>query len=305
MSTTVPAEKIDAAVQARLARSQEYCRQLTRSSAKNFYYGLRLLPQPRRSAMFALYAYMRFIDDIADQTDSRTIEQRQAGLEQWRGHTHAALRGEPPADAQHLLWPAFTQTVQQYKIPPVLFDDAIDGQLQDLRPVEPTTFNQLRDYCYRVAGVVGVASIYIWGFTGEEKTVLLAIDRGIAFQLTNILRDVREDAGRGRIYLPREDLAAANLDHQDLLAMRGGEKFDRLIRQQIARAESFFDKSESLDNRVARDARPTLAAMTEIYRGILKKIAADPQRILRERISLSTLAKFRIAWRARRFARYT
>jgi phytoene synthase len=295
MSTTVPADKkIDDA----LARSQEYCRHLTHSAAKNFYHGLRLLPQPKRWAMFALYAYMRHIDDIADDDNSRPIEQREADLEQWRLHTHAAIAGELPSD--HELWPAFTQMVQHYKIPQALFDDAIAGQHQDLRPVEPATFEELKQYCYRVAGVVGVASIHIWGFTGGEKTISLAIDRGIAFQLTNILRDVREDAARGRIYLPREDLTTANLSAQDLLAMRGGEKFSELIRFQANRAESYFEKSQSLDDRIERDSRPTLAAMSDIYRGILKKIAADPQRILHERVSLPLWAKLRIAWRATR-----
>jgi phytoene synthase len=302
MSTTARVDgTIDNLAEARLARSRDYCRDLTRSAAKNFYYGLKLLPEPKRSAMFALYAYMRFIDDVADDDNARPIEQREADLEQWRLHTHAAIRGELPSE--HDLWPAFAQMVQQYKIPPALFDDAIAGQRQDLRPVEPATFDELREYCYRVAGVVGVASIHIWGFTNGEETISLAIDRGIAFQLTNILRDVREDAARGRIYLPREDLAAANLTDQDVRAMRGGEKFLELIRFQAARAESFFQRSQSLDDRIERDSRPTLAAMTDIYRSILKKIAADPQRILHERISLPLWAKLRIAWRATRSAR--
>jgi phytoene synthase len=306
MSTTAPPDKtLDDAAQVRLERSRQFCRALTRSSAKNFYYGLRLLSEPRRSAMFALYAYMRYIDDIADDDDARPIAQRETDLEQWRVHTHAAIRGELLPDAHHDLWPAFAQMVQQYQIPPALFDDAIAGQRQDLRPVEPATFEELREYCYRVAGVVGVASIHIWGFAGGDQTIALAIDRGVAFQLTNILRDVREDAARGRIYLPREDLTAANLTDQDVLAGSGGEKFTELIRFQAARAESLFEKSEPLDHRIERDARPTLAAMTGIYRGILKKIAADPQRILQQRVSLSTLAKLRIAWRATRFAKYT
>jgi phytoene synthase len=303
MSTTAPVDGTIDTAKARLARSREYCRQVTRSAAKNFYHGLKLLPPAKRSAMFALYAFMRYIDDIADDDNSRPIAQREADLEQWRQQTHAALRGEIPSD--HDLWPAFATMVQQYKIPGVLFDDAIAGQHQDLRPVEPATFDELRQYCYRVAGVVGVASIHIWGFTGGEKTISLAIDRGIAFQLTNILRDVREDAARGRIYLPREDLTAAGLADQDLLTMRGGDKFAQLIRFQAARAESYFEKSDPLDSHIERDSRSTLATMTEIYRGILKKIAADPLRVLHERISLSTVAKLRIAWRAMRFAKYT
>jgi phytoene synthase len=288
--------------QTRLARSREYCEQLTRAAAKNFYYGLRLLPEPKRSAMFALYAYMRLVDDIADADDGRTTEQREHDLEQWRLLTHTALRGELPSDNQHDIWPAFSSMVQQYHIPPTVFDEAIEGQRQDLRPIEPATFAQLLQYCHRVAGTVGVASIHIWSFTGADA-IDLAMARGVAFQLTNILRDVREDAAHKRIYLPRENLIAMNFSEEDLLAMRGGEKFRELMRFQIARAESYFELSKPLDERIAADSRPTLVAMTDIYRGLLKKIAADPERVLRQRVSLSILSKLRIGWRAMRAAR--
>jgi len=303
MSTTVPVDQsISEPAHVRLETSREYCRQLTRAAAKNFYYGLKLLPPQKRSAMFALYAYMRQIDDIADDNDGRSVEQRESDLEQWRILTHAAVRGELPAQANHDLWPAFSDVVQRHRIPATLFDDAIAGQRQDLRPVEPANFNELREYCYRVAGVVGVASIHIWGFSGGAETESLAVDRGIAFQLTNILRDVREDAALGRIYLPREDLAAAGLSDEDILRGRGSEKFGQMIRHQAARAESFFEISQPLEERIDRDSRPTPMAMTDIYRGILKKVAADPLRILQERVSLSVLSKLRIAWRATRSA---
>jgi phytoene synthase len=289
----------------RLAQSHEYCRQLTRAAAKNFYYGLRLLPEPKRSAMFALYAYMRLVDDIADDDqDGRSIEQREQDLESWRLRTHAAaVRREVAGDAQHDIWPAFAELVQRYQMPLSLFDGVIAGQQADLRAVEPANFEQLREYCYLVAGVVGLASIRIWGYEGGEETEQLAIARGVAFQLTNILRDVREDARRGRIYFPREDLLAMNISEEELLACRGGEKFCELMRFQIERAESFFQASAPLVHRVQRDSRPTLVAMTEIYHGLLRKISDDPERVLHERISLSVLSKLRIGWRAVRASR--
>ena len=304
---SAPVPEVVTDPQQRRVQSHEYCRQLTRAAAKNFYYGLRLLPEPKRSAMFALYAYMRLVDDIADDDeDDRSIEQREQDLEAWRLRTHAAVRGDVADDLhqQHGdVWPAFADLVQRYQMPLSLFDGVIAGQQADLRAVEPATFDELREYCYLVAGVVGLASIRIWGYEGGEETEQLAISRGVAFQLTNILRDVREDARRGRIYFPREDLLAMNVSEEEVLACRGGPKFCELMRFQIDRAESFFRASAPLVHRVEPDARPTLVAMTEIYHGLLRKIAADPQRVLHERISLSVLSKLRIGWRAVRASR--
>ncbi|MEA2710257.1 MAG: 15-cis-phytoene synthase [Phycisphaerales bacterium] len=283
--------------------SYQYCRDLTRAAAKNFYYGLRLLPEPKRSAMFALYAYMRLVDDIADEDDGRSSAERASALENWRTCTHAALAGEIPNGEHNDIWPAFTETVQRYRIPARLFDDAIAGQQRDLTPTRFEDFDQLHQYCYQVAGVVGVGSIHIWGFEGGAETEALAAARGVALQLTNILRDVREDAGCGRIYLPRAELRQMNVAEEDLLAGRGGEAFEALMRFQIERAESYYEKSRDLESRIAADSRPTLIAMTEIYHRLLRAIAAQPEQVLRRRVSLSTWSKLRIGWRAMRSAR--
>jgi phytoene synthase len=291
-----------------LLASRAYCEQLTRLQAKNFYYGLKLLPEPKRSAMFTLYAYMRLVDDIADNEDGRSINQRLDELEAWRAHTHAILDGRDHtasgngsvADAGRRLWPAFTEMVRDYRMPRKIFDDVIAGQRQDLQPQPFETFDQLHTYCYRVAGVVGLASIYIWGFEGGAETEALAIDRGVAFQLTNILRDLREDAARGRIYLPAEDLAVMNVTEADLQGTRGGPAFRDLMQFQIDRAEHYYTKSKPLEQRIQRDSRPTLQAMTQIYHRLLKKVAVEPERVLRERVSLSLLSKLTIAWRAAR-----
>jgi phytoene synthase len=284
--------------QHRLAQSRAYCEQLTRQVAKNFYYGLRLLPDAKRSAMFALYAYMRLVDDIADDDDGRSIEQRHQELDAWRAQTRAVLDGLPPDESAHALWPAFAETVQRYNIPTLVFDEVIEGQRQDLDRATFQTFEDLRVYCYRVAGVIGLASIYIWNFEGGPATELLAIDRGVAFQLTNILRDLREDAARSRCYLPQDEMIAMGVSEEDLLQGKGGENFERLIRFQIERAESLYQSSSALENRIEKDSRPTLRAMTDIYHGLLNKISADPQRALNERVSLSVLSKLRIGWRA-------
>jgi phytoene synthase len=290
-----------------LERSREYCEHLTRTQAKNFYYGLKLLPKPKRSAMFALYAYMRLVDDIADDENGRTVARRVDELEAWREQTHAILDGRGPsggvgqiADAGRHLWPAFAEMVRDYRMPRYVFDDVIAGQRQDLEPEPFDTFEQLRLYCYRVAGVVGLASIYVWGFEGGAETEGLAVDRGVAFQLTNILRDLREDAARGRTYLPGEDLAVMNVTESDLRDGRGGKPFRDLMRFQIDRAEHYYQKSRPLESRIESDSRPTLVAMTQIYHRLLKKVAVEPERVLRERVRLSLVSKLMIGWRAAR-----
>jgi 15-cis-phytoene synthase len=317
-ATDVPGrEDLTTAAPVGLERSREYCAQLTRQAARNFYYGLKLLPEPKRSAMFALYAYMRLTDDIADaglvgeaidlkepeSVAADPAEVRMELLEAWRGRTHAALRGELGWDGHCPLWPAFAEVARHYNLTADLFDEVIAGQEQDLRPEVFDNFEQLERYCYRVAGVVGLASIRIWGYEGGPETEKLAIDRGVAFQLTNILRDLREDAAGGRIYLPREDLRIVGVSEDELLSCRGGEAFLDLMGREIDRARSYYDRSAALESRVHPDSRPTLIAMTEIYRGLLDKIAADPMRVLRERVSLSLLSKLRIGWRATRSVR--
>ena len=297
---TTPAIDYNAAEM--LAHSQTYCEQLTRTQARNFYYGLKLLPEPKRSAMFAIYAYMRLVDDIADEDDGRSLDRRIADLEAWRLQTHAVLAGQTPSDAYEL-WPAFAKVVADYKLPHKLFDDVIAGQKQDLDFKPFNNFEELFAYCYRVAGVVGLASIYIWGFEGGDDAEFLAVQRGVAFQLTNILRDLREDALKSRVYLPIDELRTMHVSNDDLREGNGGKQFLELMRFQIARAEAFYEKSAGLERCIGADSRPTLIAMTEIYRGLLKKVAYQPERVLRERVSLSLFSKLRIGWRASRASR--
>ncbi len=195
------------------------------------------------------------------------------------------------------VWPAFAEAVQRYHIPLHAFEDMIEGQRQDLQPVPIETFDQLHAYCYRVASVVGLASIYVWGFSGGQATEALAVQRGIAFQLTNILRDLREDARKGRSYLPREDLARFNVTAADIAAAHGNGGFRDLMRFQIDRAEKFYADSASLDTCINKDSRPTLRAMTDIYHNLLAKIADDPARVLHERVRLNAWTKLLIGWR--------
>jgi phytoene synthase len=284
---------------ASLAESRDYCAALTKREARNFYYGLKLLPRGKRGAMFALYAYMRLVDDIADGQDGQTLSQRSDALDAWNQATQSALAGQIPRDGQ-LLWPAFADMVHAHHVPHHVFQDVIAGQRQDLESPVFQTFEDLRGYCYRVAGVVGIASIYIWGFQGGQQTESLAIDRGIAFQLTNVLRDLREDSDRGRFYIPRDELNAAGVGEDQLRSAVASNGFEPMMRTQIARARDFYQRSAALESLISADCRPTLTAMTQIYHGILEKMAADPACVLRQRVSLSPMAKFRIAWQASR-----
>jgi phytoene synthase len=287
-----------------LERSRAYCQDLTKREARNFYYGLKLLKEPKRSAMYALYAYMRLVDDIADDdSNGRTVAQRAADLDQWAALTHEAIAaGERGAGAPrgHIVWPAFAAMVGRYQVPTSVFDDMIAGQRQDLEPVRMATFDDLYAYCYRVASVVGVASLYVWGFEGGDATVKMSVDRGIAFQLTNVLRDLREDAGRGRCYLPADELARFGVTEQQIARGEATGGFVELMRFQIERARRYYDQSAGLAEKIREDSRATLGAMTAIYRGILEKIAEDPARVLRERVSLGKMKKLMIGWRAMR-----
>jgi len=253
--------------------------------------------------MFALYAYMRLVDDIADAEDGHSVPERIEALENWRALTHSALAGDIPQGPHTELWPAFADMARRHNVPHKLFDDAIAGQQRDLTHTAVETFDELHHYCYQVAGVVGLASIHIWGFDGGAETESLAIARGVALQLTNILRDLREDAAHGRLYLPREDLKRMNVDEVDVLAGRGGREFLSLMRFQIERAESYYEKSRELESRISADTRPTLIAMTEIYHRLLRAIAHEPEQVLHRRVSLSAWSKLSIGWKAARMAR--
>jgi phytoene synthase len=289
-----------------LERSRAFCREITRKQAKNFYYGLKLLPEPKRTAMYALYAYMRLVDDIADdESNGRTVEQRKKDLDQWEALTVQAIDagkggGAAAMPRGHILWPAFGEMAARYRVPVKVFGEMITGQRQDLAPAPVPNFAALREYCYRVASVVGVASLYVWGFDGGEETLKLGAEKGIAFQLTNILRDLCEDAARGRCYLPVDELERFGVTIEHIASGKASREFMDLMTFQINRADGFYARSAALKEKVMMDSRPTLVAMTGIYHGLLEKIKARPERVLKRRVKLSTLTKVMIGWRAMR-----
>lgn len=282
----------------RLARSRERCEVLSRERARNFYYGMKLVPEPKRSAMFALYAWMREADDLADAAGQ--LDEKQRALEQFKALTDVATDAATDTSALPAgdLWPGVREMVLRYQIPREYLHEMIAGQVLDQHKTRYRTFEELYDYCYKVASVVGLCCVDIWGFEGGEETRKLAEWRGIAFQLTNILRDVLEDAGRDRVYLPAEDFGVVQLNP---VMFTMGKPADVLpgLRRVAQRAIEYYTKSAPLDRRVHRDGRPCLWAMTEIYRGLLEKIVRDPMVVLSgKRVRLSGLHKAWIALRA-------
>ena len=282
-----------------LAESHAFCARVTRTQARNFFYGLRLLPAEKRAGMFALYAYMRYADDLADDPSQQDVKARMAQLERFRSLTRRTLAEQVIPSHEWQGWAAFLDCARTFNMPVGLFDAMIEGQLQDLDFKIPQTFDDLVEYCYRVAGVVGLASLHVWGYTGGHDTERLAIDRGTAFQLTNVIRDVREDARRGRCYIPMEDLARFGVRSAWLGNGLANNEILSLINFEISRARKYFHSSADLEKYVSADSRPALAAMTGIYRGILDKIAHSPMDVLTRRVRLGGLTKLKIMWQSK------
>ncbi len=280
-------------------RSLRYCHAVTRQRARNFYYGLKLTPEPKRSALFAVYAYMRLCDDLVDGVDGAAGVGTDAAaglarIDAFARETDAAIAGDLPEGP---MWPALHHVVHAYRIQPRLLHEMLKGQQMDLVTRRYATFDDLYGYCYRVASVVGLVCLDVWGHDEAPGTPQLAEYRGIAFQLTNVLRDLAEDAQRDRIYLPREDLDRFGVSQEQLLAGESSEGFVRLVQFEVERARSYYEMAETLERHLSPDCRATSWTMTQIYRRLLERIAADPAAVLRRRVRLSSLQKLRIALR--------
>jgi len=261
-----------------LDQSYRHCRSIARRRAKNFYYAFLLLPRDQRNSMCAIYAFMRYCDDLSDEPGAS-----REPLDRWRIALDHALAGQYDG---HPTLPAFHDTVKRYQIPPEYFHEMIDGVSSDLQPRRIRTFDELYRYCYQVASVVGLTTIHIFGFD-SPAALPLAEKCGIAFQLTNILRDVREDLNRGRIYLPNEDLKRFAVSPDNLKS----PEFIDLMCFEAARAREYYKKSQPLLGMVHARSRPSLWALIEIYSRLLAKIEASNYDVLSRRIALSPLEK--------------
>lgn len=267
---------------------EEYCQRKAQASGSSFYTSFFFLPPMRRRAITALYAYCREVDDVVDESTDPNEAARQLG--EWRGEIEDLYAGAP----KHPVTRALLPFLSEFHLPKARFLEIIDGMEMDLRQARYPDFDALVLYCYRVAGAVGLLAAEIFG-RSEEATWDYAHALGTALQLTNIVRDVAEDAARGRIYFPLDELERFGVSEDDILALRDSEGFRRLMAFQIARAESFYaEAARALPDADRKAQRPGLV-MAAIYRAVLDEIKRDPAQVLTRRVSLSTWKKLRTA----------
>lgn len=284
-----------------LSEAYAYCRRITRRSSSNFYVAFRLLSAERHNALCALYAFCRFIDDIADQPtigESSLLgkgkkERLEILLNAWREELRHCYGGMP----RHPISLALSDTVQRFPIQQAHLAGIIDGVEMDLRHTHYRTFEELYDYCYHVASLVGLACIEIFGYRNPSAREY-AVDLGIAFQLTNILRDVGEDVQRGRVYLPEEDMVQFGYTEQDLLREIYNKAFVQLMTFEANRAREYYNRA--LRNRAPEDQRSLVAAeaMRLIYSRLLETLVQRRFDVFSSRVTLPSSRKVQLAFQA-------
>jgi 15-cis-phytoene synthase len=279
------------------------CREIARREAKNFYYSFLALPETKRNAICAVYAFMRHADDLSDD-ESLSLEQRRHNLESWVSAWHRAEAGEPTEDP---VFVALADAQRRFAISSTLLDQLVQGTSMDLHTTKREqqydtyeSFEELYQYCYYVASVVGLVCIRIFGYD-DPRAEKLAEETGIAFQLTNILRDVREDAERARIYLPLEDLREAGVSVEELAALKSGQqlapKQRALLEKEAMQAERYYQSGQALLPLISADARPALWVLIEIYHRLLRRIEAQQYDVFSARVSVPTRTKLWILFR--------
>jgi len=283
-----------------LEMAYSVCRHIARSAARNFYYGFVVLPRPKRNALSAVYAFMRRCDDITDD-NTLSLYDRRNKLAEWLDAVHRAFAGQP-TDEPVLL--ALTDAQRRYQIPVGLLDQLAYGTAVDVEqepaPAETSatlstryrTFEELRQYCYGVASVVGLVCIRIFGYR-DPSAEPLAERCGVAFQLTNIIRDVKEDAAMGRLYFPEDDLAQFGLSAADFTSP-DVSRLRPLLAMEADRARDFYGSGEELVHLVNEDSQPALWVLITIYRRLLEKIALRQYDVFSERVRLSASEKLTI-----------
>ncbi len=267
---------------------QQYCQDKAASSGSSFYYSFLFLPRPRREAITAFYAFCREVDDVVDEC--REPQVAQAKLDWWRAELDRLYAGQPSHPVSRALAPAITC----FPIAREQLEEIIDGMAMDLDQTRYPDYKALRLYCHRVAGIVGEVAAGIFGATARD-TMKYAAQLGLAFQLTNIIRDVGEDARRGRIYLPMDELEAHGVSESDILQGNGSPAFLKLIEFQYQRAVAAYDQAFALLPNADRKAQRPGLIMAAIYRTLLDEIRSDGFPVLRARISLPSSRKLWLA----------
>lgn len=271
----------------------QYCQDKASQSASSFYYSFLFLEPEKRQAMTALYAFCREVDDIVDDCKEAAIAQKK--LAWWKQSMRDTFDGSPSHPIQHALLPA----IQRYQLPLSYFLDIIDGMEMDLNQSRYQHFDDLALYCYRVAGAVGLLAAAIFGYR-DVAVETYAKYLGLAFQLTNIIRDIQEDAQRNRIYIPLDELQQFDVDPQDLLQSHDSENMQRLLAFQIERAQSYYQKAFAALPHAEREAQRCGIIMSAIYFAVLEKIAKRPAKVLQGRVRLSAWKKLWLAWNTAR-----
>jgi phytoene synthase len=268
---------------------EDYCQQKAASSGSSFYYSFMFLPPNRRRAITALYAFCREVDDVVDECQDLQIAATK--LAWWRQEVAKLYAGEP----DHPVTKALLPVTAEFAVPQEQLLEIIDGMEMDLQQSRYLDFKALSLYCYRVASVVGLLAAEIFGYQ-DRKTLKYAHDLGMAFQLTNIIRDVGEDARRGRVYLPMDELKRFEVPVADILNARHSDNFRKLMEFQIERAEQYYSQAMSALPAVDRKTQRPGLVMAAIYRTLLEEIKADGCLVLNQRTSLTPVRKLWIAW---------
>ncbi len=282
-----------------LAIAYSVCRGITRASAKNFYYAFLVLPKSKRRALCAVYAFMRRCDDIADDP-GMSFRERQQKLQTWLDALHRAQLGHPTDDPVLL---ALTDAQHRFSIPAELLDQLAHGTAMDiveaaqaaeqgasLTHLQYRTFEDLRLYCYQVASVVGLVCIRVFGYR-DRAAEKLAEDLGLAFQLTNIIRDVKEDYSLGRIYLPEQDLARFDVHADEFRSSLDSSRMRLVLKEQAERALALYSAAGKLIPMIDEDSQPALWVLATIYRRLLEKIARLQYDVFSQKVSLTTREK--------------
>lgn len=272
---------------------QQYCRDKTAKSGSSFYYSFLFLPTKKRDAIMALYAFCREVDDAVDEISDPLVSAQT--LAWWRQEITRTFNGK----ATHPVGKALATTLQDHDLHEEYFHEIIDGMEMDLTQHRYPAFKHLALYCHRAASVVGLLSAQIFGFS-DRKTLKFAEKLGLAFQLTNIIRDVREDAERNRIYLPLDELKEFGVTEHSILALQQTEALTELLKFQVQRAEQLYQEALQLLPDQDRYHQCTALIMAEIYRTILQEIARDNFPVMKQRISLTPIRKLWLAWRTLR-----
>lgn len=274
----------------------DYCQERAAASGSSFYYSFLFLPPPQRRAITALYAFCREVDDVVDECVDPDVARKK--LAWWREE----IERMPQGTAQHPVTQALQQVAQEFTVPSEYLLEIVDGMEMDLDRAQYESFKDLTLYCHRVAGVVGSLSAEIFGYE-DRQTLRFGHALGMAFQLTNILRDVREDALRGRIYLPMDEMRSFGVEPGDLLQPQTNERLRALLAAQWERARDAYDKAYALLPETDRYRQRASLIMANIYRTLLDEIKRDNFALLEHRIELTPIRKLWLAWKTARSER--